>query len=727
MSKNKGFQPPSSTQDEGVAIPIPPHAGNAPKYPSLGLPTKWWIYNTKNGEPLLVVCRFIDPEGNKQDRPLTYRQYANGTCKWAWKSTPEPRILFNLDKIAGDAAKPILVCEGEKASEAASVLFPEFTVTTSPNGAKSPHKADWSPCAGRRVIIWPDNDDEGREYADKVAQLTLAAGATSAHIVEVPKSFPEKWDLADSPPEGVDITGLHSLIGNAKEALRPYDEATHAAQSLTASSSPQDIDHVLSLLPRLSTTEQERVKQIVSKTAKISLKVQNEALKELKKQSQNTEDEKVSQLDLARFIINELKSENILSTTAHLWVWREKGYWEAMPDLESKKLIQNYLEEYGQRVTRGLVDAVYSILKNEVFAEQHAWDLNPDIINVANGELHFENNTFIRKPHLRENYRTTQIPHEYLPTAECPRFIKFLDEVFEGDEDADEKKRSIMELIGYTLTNTTKFEKFILLIGSGGNGKSVILSIILALLGAQNVAAVQPSELSDKFKRAHLHKKLANIITEVAQGEVIADAELKAFTSGELVTADHKHQPPFSFTPYCTFWLGTNHMPRTKDFSDALYRRAIIFRFNNKFKKAEDIKNEDQSQLGHRVRKENVNLKKELLEELPGILRLALMAYAQVLQRGSFTEPKSSLQEKEAWRKSEDQVALFIDDCCILDAGAAAFSGDLFRAYLSWARNEGIKHTLSHKRFTARLLYSGCKKDKGTGGVRMIRGVKLTL
>src|SRR5690606_19592422 len=113
------------------------------------------------------------------------------------------------------------------------------------------------------------------------------------------------------------------------------------------------------------------------------------------------------------------------------------------------------------------------------------------------------------------NYRTTQIPHNYEPDAVCPRFDQFLDEIFRGDSDAIIKKRIIWEIIGYSLTNTAKYEKFILLVGKGANGKSVLLEIIMALVGHENTAAVQPAEFSNKFQRGYLHRKLVNIVTEL--------------------------------------------------------------------------------------------------------------------------------------------------------------------------------------------------------------------
>jgi hypothetical protein len=122
-----------------------------------------------------------------------------------------------------------------------------------------------------------------------------------------------------------------------------------------------------------------------------------------------------------------------------------------------------------------------------------------------------------------------------------------------------------------------------MLIGSGANGKSVLMSVLISLLGKNNVTAVQPDQFESRFQRAHFHGKLANVITEIKEGGEIADAQLKSLVSGEMTTAEHKFKEPFEFIPFATHWFGTNHMPHTRDFSDALFRRAIILTFNNKF------------------------------------------------------------------------------------------------------------------------------------------------
>lgn len=109
-------------------------------------------------------------------------------------------------------------------------------------------------------------------------------------------------------------------------------------------------------------------------------------------------------------------------------------------------------------------------------------------------------------------------------------------------------------------------------------------SICWLLRRAQNVCAVQPSQFENRFQRAHLAGKLANLIPEIAEGAEIADAELKAITSGELMTAEYKFVAPFDFRPFCTCWFGTNHMPHTRDFSEALFRRvAEAYRYSRDY------------------------------------------------------------------------------------------------------------------------------------------------
>jgi putative DNA primase/helicase len=116
----------------------------------------------------------------------------------------------------------VLVVEGEKTSEAAAQLFPDVLVTTPPHGAMSPHKVDWTPLKGRIVVIWPDRDQAGSEYAKAVQRLAGEAAA-DVRVVRVPADFPAKWDLADPLPDGWTPQRLRDLVDAALAAERRID------------------------------------------------------------------------------------------------------------------------------------------------------------------------------------------------------------------------------------------------------------------------------------------------------------------------------------------------------------------------------------------------------------------------------------------------------------------------------------------------------------------------
>ena len=181
------------------------------------------------------VCRWDKPDGGKEIRPFTYCESPAGRCEWRAKHLPAPRPLYRLDRIAQSAAAvPLLICEGEKAADAAGLLFPDLLSIASSGGSEAADRTDWSPIVGREVMIWPDNDTPGRRYAERVAGLALAAGARSVRIVAVPTEWPVGWDLADELPDGVALGKLRAML----EAAEPCAPAAPGHEESEGAVSP---------------------------------------------------------------------------------------------------------------------------------------------------------------------------------------------------------------------------------------------------------------------------------------------------------------------------------------------------------------------------------------------------------------------------------------------------------------------------------------------------------
>lgn len=516
-----------------------------------------------------------------------------------------------------------------------------------------------------------------------IAALTNAALAAGLNDAETRATIESGMTAGSDHPRGPAI----------EVPARSFEEMMAEAQTL----SEGDVDEAGELANEahgLPSIHRDAVLKAIKKATDISLAALREFGATERAEKYALANPEPDHLELARAVIARIGPQNILVDSAGCWQYRDKGVWQLQEEAVLKQAIQCVLEDQGERVIANKVSGVSTTLRSHAFQRDHRFDIgNPETINCLNGQLELDDEFgWELKPHNRADYRTTQIPVLYDHSATAPMFMQFLDDVFRDDGDKEAKKKSLLELIGYTLTSHARHEKFAILIGPGANGKSVLLSVLEGLCGHENVAGVQPSNFNNKYQRAHLHGKLANIVTELRQGETVADAELKAITSGEPATVENKNQTPFVMRPFATCWFGSNHMPHTRDFSPALFRRAVIFRFGRTFATHE----------------QDPNLKDKLLTELPGILKEAIWAYAlAVLGGNGFTEAPSSLEEKKAWRLEADQVAGFVDECCISDPLGIVPIGELFNFYRKWASHQGLKLTLNKKNFRSRLTTLG--------------------
>jgi putative DNA primase/helicase len=208
------------------ALPVPANGPKPPSsHPKLGKPTSTWTYRDGAGALLGFVLRFDTPNG-KEFRPLTCWRPEKRPLTWRWESWAPKRPLNGLPGLAQRPSAPVVICEGERASDAAARLLRGFVTITSPNGARSAAKADWSPLKGRRVVIWPDADAAGLEYAHTTAKRVLAAGATSVAIASPPVGIAVGWDAADAVAAGWSTERAAQLIENAK----PFDGGAPARE-----------------------------------------------------------------------------------------------------------------------------------------------------------------------------------------------------------------------------------------------------------------------------------------------------------------------------------------------------------------------------------------------------------------------------------------------------------------------------------------------------------------
>ncbi len=218
-----------------------------------------------------MSCASI-PRATKQFYPLTLWRDEKG-LRWRWKAVPEPRPLYGLDRLNARPDALVIVCEGEKSADAAGRIFPDYVAVTSSGGAKAATNSDWTPLVGRQVLIWPDCDKTGRDYAHEVAPKLTRQGCAVRIIDaealaridpvsgEATREAPHGWDCADAIDEPIE-SGRHTWTDVA--ALREAAlKLAKAVEESSATKPPMSVAEIKAAAASLDKNDIPGAKQLI--------------------------------------------------------------------------------------------------------------------------------------------------------------------------------------------------------------------------------------------------------------------------------------------------------------------------------------------------------------------------------------------------------------------------------------------------------------------------------
>ncbi|MBI4199685.1 MAG: hypothetical protein HY535_04340 [Chloroflexi bacterium] len=347
----------------------------------------------------------------------------------------------------------------------------------------------------------------------------------------------------------------------------------------------------------------------------------------------------------------------------------------------AKGMLLGYLTRFmGTEWTSGRADAVYRFCLD---ASQELWERPPlRILNVRNGLLDLDTGEL--RPHEPDFLSAVQLAVRFDPAATCPAIERFVCEVFPPDA-----LRLAYELAGWLATPDTSWQKAVMLVGSGANGKGTYLRLLTAMLGAENVSALSLQDIAgNRFAAAELFGRLANLCGDIPALALESTSTFKAIVGEDPISAERKYGDPFIFKPFTRLMFSTNEPPPAPDGSYAYFRRWLPVPFPRQFSDAEADK--------------RLDARLQRPEELSGLLNLALVAYEEARERGAFTTAASLQAAAKDFHASVDPVAAFLGERAQADPNEQTGKTALYSAYKAWALNNGHK-TLSAKRFNRRV------------------------
>jgi putative DNA primase/helicase len=393
----------------------------------------------------------------------------------------------------------------------------------------------------------------------------------------------------------------------------------------------------------------------------------------------------------------------------------EKGVWGKEEETMILVTLRDILQEprFGVWTLKREKEYIEA-LKRTVY---YKGEMNPykNFINLQ--DCMFNTDDFTIRYHDANFLSSIQIPVEYDSSAKCPRFIKFLEECFQGDE---ERITVAQEWLGYLLTAETQAQKALILYGGGGNGKGVFSEVLTWLIGEDNISNIPLNELNKGFSRVCIYNKTANISNEnETEGKGFNTQYFKSIVGEDTINAEQKNKPVFSFKPTAKLVMSMNNLPYTNDKSTGYYRRLSILQFSAYIPEE----------------KRDKQLKEKLKEEIAGIFNWAVEGLKRLRQNNyNFSKCTKMKELLSQYQKDLNPIIQFFEECIeIIDNDNAKEDTKLvYNTFKNWAYQNGLRRyaNISNqgfwREFDRHAEASGYKIGKSKSNAKRFRtGIKV--
>lgn len=344
-------------------------------------------------------------------------------------------------------------------------------------------------------------------------------------------------------------------------------------------------------------------------------------------------------------------------------------------------------------------------------------DKHPSLLGVRNGVVDLRTGALLPPdPELRI---TRVAACNYVPGARCDLWLQTLRDVFHGDEDM---VLFFQRLLGYTILGQPKEDILVIPYGTGSNGKSTTLGTVRSVLGSHARAADANTFVSDGKTRGNaggaredvLRLKGARLVyvNEPDEGSELREGAVKAMTGGDAITARGLFaKKSIEMLPTWVAFMPTNHKPIVKGNDNGIWRRLLLIPFTRSF-------DDDPTVVKDKHRDAR------LAAEHEGILAW-LVAGALEYQRHGLAAPPQVRAAREAYRSQMDLLAEWLEECCETGPEHSTTVTALWHSWEQFARTRGVLQYVKSSVALSRRLDSRFPAAKGTGGVRIRKGLRV--
>ena len=332
-----------------------------------------------------------------------------------------------------------------------------------------------------------------------------------------------------------------------------------------------------------------------------------------------------------------------------------------------------------------LVGEVFAALKAITFVDDEidppAWleerrkEDPREIVAFKNGLLHLPARALI--PPTPEFFCLSSLKIDWNLNAPKPEhWFAFLAQLWPEDQ---ESISTLQKLFGYLLTDDTKLQIAVIIIGPPRSGKGTIGRVLGALVGTHNTVSPTLSSLASHFGRASLIGKRMALIGDAKVGrdtDPVAIAEhILGITGEDVVSIPRKYQADWTGRLRLKFVVLCTEVPGMTDDSAGIASRFIVLQLTTSF-------------LG----REDTSLTNKLLAELPGIAVWAVGGWDAVFGEkgtGKILQPTSALGHIADIRNLASDIKQYLDERCDFSPDYSVPRDLLYTDFCSWRSAQG--------------------------------------
>ncbi|MGI6736016.1 MAG: DNA primase family protein [Anaerovoracaceae bacterium] len=373
-------------------------------------------------------------------------------------------------------------------------------------------------------------------------------------------------------------------------------------------------------------------------------------------------------------------------------------YREDIGCVRLKSIIQEHL--YRRFIKSPTLKRICDLLISQSSVQRSFADLYnypPEWVNFENGFYDPTERKLI--PHDPKYLSINQIPHEFHPEKR--------EEIMKGGDVMKQylavslpdpvEQQMLWEYLGYCMTADTKMQKFLMLIGEGGTGKSVIIHLFQKVIGMKNCSCISLQDLNRRFYATGLFGKLLNTCGDIPCKALESIDVLKKAVGEDSLIFEKKSQDALQFTSHAKLLFSSNGMPdNVEEKSDAFYRRLLILEMN------------------HKPEINDPELKKKMDQEIDYAIVMAMDALHRLYEQGALSESENSRKCVEEARKSADSVMAFISERLMEKKGIWLNRSSAYEAYEEYCKDDG-RQPLGKAKFIPEMKRKGYQAVKNQG------------